>query len=93
MSAADHYSANVLSKARRIPSHAITQSEQDPSVWLVTSSRTGKKVRVQFIFDDHGAVEWRTCTCTNGNRKGGQTQCYHAASAELAMERLDDRGE
>lgn len=87
MSADDHYSANVLSKAKRVPSHSIEQSEQDPSVWQVTSSRTGEKVRVQFILDDLGDVLWRTCTCTNGNKRGGQTGCYHSCSAELEWER------
>lgn len=87
MSVESYYSDNVRSKARRVPSHAIQQSEHDESVWLVTSSRTGKKVRVQFIYDDHGDVEWRTCTCTNGNKRGGQTECYHAAAAETERER------
>lgn len=86
MNAADHYSANVLSKARKVPSESIEQNEHDPSVWLVTSSRTGKKVRTQFLLDGD-KITWRTCTCTNGNKRGGQTECYHAAAAELEMER------
>lgn len=82
MSMKDHFSANVMSKARAVPADAVTQMEEDPTIFLVESQRTGKKVQVQLLFED-GKVMWRTCTCTNGNKRGGQAECYHAARAEM----------
>lgn len=88
MSAEEHFSTAVIAKAKKIESEHVERSEGDPTVFLVKSPRTGKKVRVQFLFDseDPARVEWRTCTCTNGNKRGGQASCYHAAAAELQME-------
>lgn len=81
----DNFSAAVIAKARKIEPENVAPMEGDPTVFLVESTRTGKKVRVQLLLDpDTGrSVEWRTCTCTNGNKRGGQASCYHASAAEM----------
>lgn len=78
MSADDHYSANVLSKAKRVPFKDIRQHEDDPSVWFVKSSRTRAEHRVQFI------QNWITCTCQHGDVRVSTSRCYHAAAAWLS---------
>lgn len=75
MSDLDSFSNYVIDKARRVKAGNIQKSESDPSLWKVTSSRTGKVHWVRF---DGNFV---TCTCENGNHRGGGARCYHAAAA------------
>lgn len=72
----DNFSESVIDKARTVKLTDIKPDEADDSIWWVTSQRTGKKERVQFVGDD-----WVTCSCQNGSHRGGQAECYHAASA------------
>lgn len=74
----ENFSENVIDKAKTVKLPDIKPDEADDSIWWVTSQRTGKKERVQFIGDD-----WVTCSCENGSRRGGQAACYHAAAAEM----------
>lgn len=81
MSDLDNFSNYVLGKARAVRLQDIQQSESDPALWKVTSSRTG---HVHWVRFDENFV---TCTCENGNHLGGGARCYHAAAAIFARER------
>lgn len=72
----ENFSEAVWEKAKSVKISDIKQSGGDTSIWYVTSQRTGKHERVQFVGD-----YWVTCSCQNGSRRGGQAECYHAASA------------
>ena len=85
MSAAEHFSDSVIRKARKIPAREVTPNPHDPTTTTVRSTRTGRQHEVHLLLED-GVVVYRTCTCTNGNKRGGQAECYHAASAELRYE-------
>lgn len=84
------YSWQVMNKARDVPSEAITQSEADPSVWWVVSTRTGKSERVQ-ILGELTDPSWVTCTCANGGHSGGKAKCYHAASVERRINLMEEK--
>lgn len=77
----ENFSEAVWEKAKSVKLEDLSRSINDETMWFVTSQRTGKQERVQFVGD-----YWVTCSCQNGSRRGGQAECYHAASALMARD-------
>ena len=90
------YSGPVLSKARGL----INQDRvhQDPEATDVFSVRGSTRYRVQVIeeFDEDAvvkktpeqiaqAIPFVSCSCPNGNAKGGRPTCYHSAAVILTL--------
>lgn len=77
MSEHAEFSPSVLAKARTL--HAAL----DPEVADMVAVTSGERVyRVHFIRDEDGLIQWATCTCQHGLRKGGgHARCSHVAAA------------
>lgn len=79
MSEHAEFSPSVLDKAKTL------DAALDPEVAdmvTVTSPSSGNTYRVHFIRDEDGLIQWATCTCQHGLRKGGgHARCSHVAAA------------
>lgn len=54
-------------------------------VWWVMGN-SPSPYRVQVAFDPDGGVDFITCTCPHGLRKGGgDAQCYHARAVLIKL--------
>lgn len=71
------YSTATLKKAESLDRGQVRPHESDPTIWWVTSPRTGKAQRVQLI---EGFV---MCDCSHGRHSGGHSRCYHSAAVYL----------
>lgn len=81
-----HFSKYVIEKAKdlEVIEGAVTRDENQPTVFRVKGSNRDKPYRVQL------GEGWASCTCKNGQIKGGWPKCYHLAAALIASgERLD----
>lgn len=89
------YSDKVLSKAELLAANkvAVQRDAEDESVWWVKGSG-GSKYRVQVLtnFEDKEIEQGLdilplvSCSCPNGQNRGGRPSCYHSASVLIVLE-------
>lgn len=79
-----NYSETIAAKGQKLleQDEGVTADEEASMVWWVLGSNR-RKYRVQLV-----AGPSFTCTCPNGQAKGGEPTCYHtAAVAHLLLQR------
>ena len=79
-----YYSPAVLARARKgVGEGAVVQK---PNGSFKVSSASSDATYTTVILRDARDPSWvlyRTCTCANGQEKGGEAHCWHAAASEM----------
>lgn len=75
----EEFSESVIAKAKTLE---VEVDGEVPDMVRVLSPASGRRYLVHFIRDEDGRIQWSTCSCAHGLKKGGgHARCSHVVAA------------